>query len=615
MQSDIKKVGILLVHGIGEQSQFKYLEATARNIITALAEIPKPPDKNRSTLVSVNTSSQAAFGAEQETWQAWDKAPVVVEVIDSKPDSHSSDVTQIHFHQVWWADLDEPDSLWTQIRFWIWGLSLWSIPGYFHPPQPGFKRMQLPTNIHEGQTSLTPGNRLRLFWVALVILLILPALSLLSYVLRRLLGIQLPRPDLFAQYIGDVKLYQQGERIGKGPLQDLGQPPRVTLRRRMIQGMVKMSLMPYERWYILAHSQGTVLAFNGLMETAQCLPNYLTDDLWLRCIDNPSKTGQDEPLIRLAQGVECLTEGEKKAMFPDHPSWRNKKYILDRKRLFKNCRGLLTYGSPLSKFASLWPPIVPINEDKDVFHKDFQWINIYDPTDPVAGETQPFRSRPDQPTHVSEPIDIAYKADSFHLISHTTYLNFSNSHRNALVDKIAEWIFSGHKLISESKDPTLSIEIGSSRWPNVTLKNMYSFSRRAIWIIAALLIGTLLSQLLLTTWPQFFRPVDLAIQDVIAITPIWVQWVIAAFYIPAITATVGALLGGARFLWIGLCAGSIGVIFLPIISLSPTISILSILNFSLRSILEGVSYISLAALIVAIVGMLVSLFVKARHKL
>jgi len=98
-------------------------------------------------------------------------------------------------------------------------------------------------------------------------------------------------------------------------------------------------------------------------------------------------------LIRRVQDPgEALTAKEKETMQPPFPSWRDKEYVLDRRELFKNLRGLLTYGSPLSKFAALWPAIVPLNDERYVFHKDFQWLNVYDPTDPVAGRTKPFQS-------------------------------------------------------------------------------------------------------------------------------------------------------------------------------------------------------------------------------
>ncbi len=378
---------------------------------------------------------------------------MMVEVYDyNYKDEKMSRINQIYFDQVWWADLDEPTTLWSEIQFWIWGLSLWTIDGKFQTGIPGYdERMAPPENVREGNRSVDPLGRLRLFWVSLVILLILPFLSLLNFVLRRLLAFKIPPPDIFAQFIGDVKLFQQEKQIGKGPLQDIGLPPRVTLRRRMIRGLVEMALRRYDRWYILAHSQGTVLAFNGIMETAQSLPNYLTKDLWKRCIV--------KSLIREAQDDEKLTAKEKKRMQPPFPSWRDKEYILDRRKLFKNLRGLLTYGSPLSKFAALWPVIVPLNKDSYVFYKDsedpqknFQWLNVYDPTDPVAGRTQPFQNQksPSVSTYnAAEPIDIPYKANLFHLLSHVQYLTFSKGKDPRLVDIVANWLLEGNLTVNK----------------------------------------------------------------------------------------------------------------------------------------------------------------------
>jgi hypothetical protein len=569
------------VHGIGEQYQFEHLEGEARNIISALQ---KTAGEGRTIQVVVNSLPSAPFGAQQETWQDGERAPVMVEVYDDK------EVIQIHFHQVWWADLDEPTTLWTELRFWLWGLSLWTINGKFDSKLPGYKRrMESPKNVRKDQTKIDLWGRLRLFWVALVILLILPVLSLLNFVFRQLLGFKIPRPDILAQYIGDVKLLQQAGRSGKGPLEDLSLPPRVTLRRRMIQGMVEMALRPYERWYILAHSQGTVLAFNGIMETAQSLPNYLTEDIW--------EESKAKSLIRQAKGSECLTNDEKREMWPTFPSWRDKDYILDRKLLFKNLRGLLTYGSPLSKFALLWPAIVPLNLDRDVFHNNFQWLNVYDPTDPVAGQTQPF-----QHNGSSSPIDIAYKTKSFHLLSHTKYLTFSKDDRNPLVSEVADWLLTGNKLI---------INQGSSSWPNLALTRIYEVARVAVWVLLALLIGWLLSELISAALPEislYFQP---AISFALRSIPLWLKWLIAAVYLSSVFSALGSLIGGTRFLWGGLVLGMIAII----VAVFPAPLQFELLSRLLKALIEGVLYISVGGIVVFLAGILVKFFVKDRGKL
>ncbi len=117
----ITRIGILLVHGIGEQRRFEHLEGEARNIAAALQDDPTL----ESARVEVHTSSTAAFAAEQQTWQAEDVAPVMVEVTDA-----AGSVTELHFREVWWADLDEPATLRVRIKFWMWGLSMWSLRGH-----------------------------------------------------------------------------------------------------------------------------------------------------------------------------------------------------------------------------------------------------------------------------------------------------------------------------------------------------------------------------------------------------------------------------------------------------------------------------------------------------
>ena len=50
----------------------------------------------------------------------------------------------------------------------------------------------------------------------------------------------------------------------------------------MIRAIADVACNRYHRWYVLAHSQGTVVAFNGLMETAYAWPGYLDEDRWDR---------------------------------------------------------------------------------------------------------------------------------------------------------------------------------------------------------------------------------------------------------------------------------------------------------------------------------------------
>ena len=471
-------IGVLLVHGIGEQRQFEHLELEARNIISAIQDNKEP---NQIVQVNVNSLPSVAFNAEQQTWQGGMRAPVTVDVIETDQNTKEiKKVAHINFHQVWWADLDEPTTFGTQFRFWLWALSLWNGDKWEN------KNCQI--NIHQQQFPKGGGKiswwgRIRLFWVATTIFLLVPLLLLLNAlnpIINRLLGLKISGPDILTQFIGDVKLFQQSERIGKGPLEDLGEIPIITIRRRMIRAMVEMALQKkYARWYILAHSQGTVLAFNALMELEETLPNYLNKHLWRRAKNKLTK------IENVGNKEEC----KKLKTQPDMPYWRwnEQNLIIDRELLFKKLNGFLTYGSPLSKFATLWPAIVLLNKNKDVFNQNFKWFNVYDPTDPVAGNTQAFQNQNSETDPQADPKDIPYKADSFHLFSHIEYLTFKKKKSNRLVNKVADWLITDNSLQMQNDEWHLA--------PSTILS--LKFLRIITWLVVALVLGVIISELTL----------------------------------------------------------------------------------------------------------------------
>ena len=435
LQDKLHRIGILVVHGIGEQRQFEHLEEVVRNIASAL----QADSSLDSVHVNVNVSGDAPYRAEQQTWRGEGIATAIIEVIDEHQKR-----TNLEFREVWWSDLDEPSSFQTFLSFWGWGLSLWTKPPYDEPiVGTAEKDMRLPGRTLDNKGQLLPGqkeplqlwHRLYLFLVSFVILILLPFLWILGRTLRSILGIEI-KPDILVEYLGDVKLYQQDTRERKGPLIDLGRnPPRVSIRRRMVKSLVEMALENYDRWYVLSHSLGTVVAFNGLMETEKALPNYLRQSLWEKWwYKHPDKI----------QGQNPLTEEQKKNMLPQRPNWLQDNNIIDRKQLFSNLRGFMTYGSPLSKFAVLWPSIVVLNKDESVFAKDFEWINVFDPTDPVSDYTRFFNSKNGKNSPLT-PRDIPYKAEQIHLLSHGQYLTFNPKRKNPLVSQISQWLLSGNK--------------------------------------------------------------------------------------------------------------------------------------------------------------------------
>lgn len=317
----------------------------------------------------------------------------------------------LHIHEVWWADLDDKETLCNRIKFWFWALSMWGAKRFTKRRRPGArKEMKRPTlpPFQGGELARCAIVRLRLFGFAVAFLLFATTINLIGFLLKRLRLGRLPADGVLYQYLGDIKLYQDRGRKHQGPLTDIGLPRRVAIRRRIVNTMVAMFREDYARWYVLAHSLGTVVALNGLMETAHALPNYLPYSVW-----------NDLQDTKLFANHPCKTPSIK-CMWPARPLWiEDDRQVLDRSALFGKLRGLVTYGSPLDKYAYLWPQIVNINNDKAVFPEDFEWINVFDHTDPVAGKLTAYENA--MGTGKS-PKNFPYKAHWLLLWSHVRYL-------------------------------------------------------------------------------------------------------------------------------------------------------------------------------------------------
>jgi hypothetical protein len=380
-----------------------------------------------SVSVDTRTTQDSATGAEREFWRADGAAPVKIHVHQHSPEGRFC----LCVHEVWWADLDDKETLRNRLKFWFWGLGFWGVRKFDHSSLPGAARMQLP------EYPPMPGGsrirellvRARLWTFANVFILSALTLNLLNSVLRGLGLGRMPAVEVFYQFLGDVKLYQDRGNPGRGPLTDLDDPRRVAIRRRLVQVFVDAYRADYDRWYVLAHSLGTVVAWNGLMETEHALPNYLNQETY----DALKSSG--DPVLGPQRSGTVLSVAN---MRPARPVWiRAADEVLYRDILFRNLRGFVTYGSPLDKFAYLWRAIVAINRDTSVWHDDFEWVNVYEHTDPVSSRLVAFSAPPGSPT----PANYAYKASRVLLWSHLRYLSLKKRFKqDAFVLRLARWI-------------------------------------------------------------------------------------------------------------------------------------------------------------------------------
>ena len=109
-----EQIGIVLVHGIGEQKRFEHLSTEVLEIIRSLKT-----DKNIDQVsVQPHVTQDAEYAAENQIWLSEDGAPLQIDFFHSI--NNEKVQKSLFIHEVWWADLDNKSTLWEWIRFYFW---------------------------------------------------------------------------------------------------------------------------------------------------------------------------------------------------------------------------------------------------------------------------------------------------------------------------------------------------------------------------------------------------------------------------------------------------------------------------------------------------------------
>ena len=356
-----KRIGILVIHGVGEQTQFEHLEAIAGGLFKALSQ-----DQAAKPQIQIRRGDQVPLHSTTESWR---NAPAIV----SWWSQDTGRWIDACFHEVTWADLDMPSTLTNWLRLVGWALAM-----------PGIKLVDS-TKTYEARrqhvclpVSLSAGRRLsvrlQLYGVSLLFFMMLVSINMLSWILKRLYIRFAPiehATGIIYDYLGDVKLYQDWAIRDDG-LEALGEKSRAAIQRRAIRALAAMAgevqHKRLDEYYLFSHSLGTVVAFNALMELGITLPNYFNEEEWAALpVALKTQAAYDAPVLQK----------------PRRPYWLGKRDAIDRAALFAGLKGLLTMGSPLNKFAAMWPAIVPVN--REALARPVPWINVADRQDIVAG--------------------------------------------------------------------------------------------------------------------------------------------------------------------------------------------------------------------------------------
>jgi hypothetical protein len=473
-----ERIGIVFVHGIGEQRRFQHLDAEIRPLIDAIGRREGKPQMT----VEITGGTASTLHADQDTWSA--QTPIRIVLRDSTGEK------ELFLHEVWWADVNEPYSFKKELRFWGWGLSVWSFPRKLKSRRPGAVSVMAPPSFKGGLNKRDENvARLKLFGASNVFLMGAFTVGIAVFLARRLLNLSSPNlVRVFVNYLSAVRLYNQKKRADGGFLDAYKEPPRISVRRRMIRTMADVAPLKYDRWYVFAHSLGAVVAYNGLMENAHALPNYLDEERWKKLDGKFGGPARDRDYV-----------GPINDMLPARPLWLGQQDVVYRDKLLQNFRGLLTYGAPLDKFATIWPARVPINIGERDFRDDAEWINVYDPIDPVGASLQAFGSKEEPvPAGVLAPMNYGYRAHWALLYGHLCYLRIHEKKSGdttggkvdaggtpdpELSDVLAEWILTGKSF------PSL-VPPDGKRWflPGSPMEKARTWGARAMWVIVYVLL-------------------------------------------------------------------------------------------------------------------------------
>jgi hypothetical protein len=482
----IETVGVILVHGIGEQRRFEHLDSETRKIVDAI--IGNYGQIRRDVTVTLTPAMGDAFQGTQSSWVSGPDAPL--HVLVDRPDT----IVDIGFHEVWWADVNETLTLGKQIRFWLWSLSLPGLVTYHNASfLPGADATRAPMRAGE----LTWWHRIRMAYISILFGFSAFSIALVNLILKRLSFSPLLSTGVIVNYLSGVKLYSQDKRAGGSTMDGPDEPPRAAIRRRMIRTMVDVATAKYDRWYILAHSLGSVVAWNGLMEIERALPNYLDRERWHANRYAPLRGRTIDPFPI-------------NAMMPNRPIWLGAHEIIKRDALFANFRGLLTYGSPLERFGVLWSSMVPINTDEEPFPDSVEWVNVYDPTDPVGTWIANFDPEA-RGFKTLKPTNFPCRASPIVLFSHICYFNKSRSiihSEHSLVNQVAHWLVEGESLATRiNHAETGAGHFWMPRTANGTRPGWSVHARAVLRYIQSALVGGVLTLLTLYSWHHMILPI------------------------------------------------------------------------------------------------------------
>jgi hypothetical protein len=247
------RVGVLLVHGIGDQRRYQHLQNVVERLVRALVN-RYGSDNVAVELPGVNGDASAIIHSDGRE-------------------------TIIDFTEMWWRDLGQrPTLLLAKLGFWLWAISLPGTKGYFTSP---IGDRVNPESDQAQKEKLDLKARIGLALRTTCIFVLLSPAAMILRLAELIPGVRtVPFMHSVFTYLSSVQLYQERSVSQPGALTDFDQARRISIQRRMANLLINMSQQNYERWYIPAHSLGSVIALKSLMYDGVTFARFMPIRLW-----------------------------------------------------------------------------------------------------------------------------------------------------------------------------------------------------------------------------------------------------------------------------------------------------------------------------------------------
>ena len=218
----MERVGLLVVHGIGDQNRGQHVQNVAESFVKALV-LQYGNDKISVELPGLNGDL----------------------TIHLRDDNREATFDLV---EMWWRDLGHQPRLSALIGFWLWAVSLPGTRGLFRSAAQGRKNPENPSAIH---SMVLPYDRLLLLLKTTYFFLLLSPIAMVVRLITIIPGVrQIPFIRSVFTYLSSVQLYQERRSTQPGTLVDYDQSRRMSIQRRLANLIVSMSEPDYDRWYI-----------------------------------------------------------------------------------------------------------------------------------------------------------------------------------------------------------------------------------------------------------------------------------------------------------------------------------------------------------------------------